>query len=66
MAGLETVSDRGRSRGLLPALGMILLSLITVFLPAGPQQQIGHVLRESILKAVHRTHVAITQVGRGP
>ncbi len=62
MAGLETVSDRGRSRGLLPALGMILLSLITVFLPAGPQQQIGHVLRESILKPFIEIHVAITQV----
>lgn len=59
---MEIVSGRARSSGLLPALGMILLSLITVFLPAGPQQQIGHLLRESILKPFIEIHVSITQV----
>jgi len=62
MARLDFTFGRARSRGLLSALGMILLSLITVFLPAGPQQQIGHVLRESLLKPFIAIDVAITQV----
>ncbi len=62
MARLDFMFGRARSRGLLSALGMILLSLIAVFLPAGAQQRIGHALRESLLKPFVEVHVAITQV----
>ena len=61
MARLDFTFGRARSRGLFPALGMILLSLVTVFLPGGPQEQIGHALRETLLKPFIEIDVAITQ-----
>ncbi len=56
MAGLAgTGRRRGRSQ-LLGAVGLILLSLVTVYLPAAPQQAIAHAVRQSVLRPFTELH----------
>ena len=56
MAGLSGSGNEGSRSQLLGAVGVVLLSLVTVYLPSAPQQAIAHVVRQSVLRPFTELH----------
>lgn len=61
MTGVAGVVQEKRSNGLLVAAVLVVLSLVTVYLPTGTQQAIGHSLRQSVLKPFIATNAALVR-----
>lgn len=59
MAGVSGRGIEGSKNQLLGALGLVLLSLVTVYLPSAPQQAIAHVVRESVLRPFTELHAVL-------
>lgn len=62
MTGLSgNEREGGRSR-LLGALGLVLLSLVTIYLPTAAQQAVAHVLRQSVLRPFTGLHATLAGI----
>lgn len=59
MAGWSGNERRGSSTQLLGALGLVLLSLVTIYLPTAAQQAVAHVLRQSVLRPFTGLHATL-------
>lgn len=62
MADLSGGKQEGGRNGLLGVLGLILLSLVTVYLPSATQQAMAHVLRQSVLRPFTEFHATLTGI----
>ncbi len=59
MAGLSGSRREGSRNRLLGAVGLVLLSLVTVYLPSAPQQAIAHIVRQSVLRPFTELHAVL-------
>ena len=62
MADLSGSRREGGRNRLLGTLGLVLLSLVTVYLPTATQQAIAHVLRQSVLRPFTEFHATLTGI----
>ena len=56
MAGSSGSGNKGGRSQLLGAVGLVLLSLVTVYLPPAPQQAVADVVRQSVLRPFSAAH----------
>ena len=62
MAGSSIPFRNGTEGTRLVAAGMVLLSLVAVYLPPSTQQAVGHAIRQTVLWPFVRINIALTQV----